>query len=408
MNVLLDTIEKYEPFQNFEDYIRNPKTLSDYTNTLSLFFRDEENTFKNHIAHFEELTIKEQSAIFTHLLKIDLPGMTRTIRNYVGSMKERVNQDAMKPATLRNRLKGIKALMEANDVEFKWKKINKGLPKSGKGKDRAYTRPELQKMIAKSPKLVDKVIVTFFTATGIRVGAWDDLTWGDVIFFYNENKAPKGFAVKIYSWSDEEYWTHGTPESANYLLLYKEQWNNKFGSYPRPTEPLLTIENRSFIRRMRASTVRSRMVSLTKSCGIRFVLDDRKKRHEVMIDHGMRKYFNTMCRRAKIDFADKEDMMGHDVAQEGSYGRYVEDDFELWPEYQKAIPFLTIDDTMRQQLELDKVTKEKSDLIKINSVLEETVKEKDIIAKKYRDVALNTDVIENAVNKRIDELLKKN
>ena len=47
-------------------------------------------------------------------------------------------------------------------------------------------------------------------------------------------------------------------------------------------------------------------------------------------------------RRAKVNYLDKEDMMGHVNGLEKHYERYQEEDFERFPEYQKAIPFLTI------------------------------------------------------------------
>jgi len=43
--------------------------------------------------------------------------------------------------------------------------------------------------------------------------------------------------------------------------------------------------------------------------------------------------------------------MGHKVGLERHYERYQEEDFERFPEYQKAIPFLTISDEERLQLE---------------------------------------------------------
>jgi len=49
---------------------------------------------------------------------------------------------------------------------------------------------------------------------------------------------------------------------------------------------------------------------------------------------------------------------------EDSYERYEESDFERFPEYQKAIPFLTISDEERQRSELEKERLEKSELQK--------------------------------------------
>jgi hypothetical protein len=56
-------------------------------------------------------------------------------------------------------------------------------------------------------------------------------------------------------------------------------------------------------------------------------------------------------RRAKVNFLDKEDMMGHKVGLERHYERYQEEDFERFPEYQKAIPFLTISNEELLRLE---------------------------------------------------------
>jgi hypothetical protein len=58
-----------------------------------------------------------------------------------------------------------------------------------------------------------------------------------------------------------------------------------------------------------------------------------------------------MMRRAKVNFLDKEDMMGHKVGLERHYERYQEEDFERFPEYQKAIPFLTISNEELLRLE---------------------------------------------------------
>ena len=52
-----------------------------------------------------------------------------------------------------------------------------------------------------------------------------------------------------------------------------------------------------------------------------------------------------------MDYLDKEDMMGHSTGLEKHYERYCEEDFERFPEYQKAIPFLTISDGERLRAE---------------------------------------------------------
>ena len=83
-----------------------------------------------------------------------------------------------------------------------------------------------------------------------------------------------------------------------------------------------------------------------------------------------------MMRRAKVNFADKEDMQGRNPGgQEGSYERYEEQDFERFSEYQKAIPFLTISDDERVKLENEKLKEEKSELEQLRVEMKEHTNE---------------------------------
>ncbi|EGG41860.1 Hypothetical protein Nlim_1303 [Candidatus Nitrosarchaeum limnium SFB1] len=116
------------------------------------------------------------------------------------------------------------------------------------------------------------------------------------------------------------------------------------------------------------------MNKIVTDIGLRPPLPPGQRRHQVQLDHGFRKYFNTMMRRAKIDYLDKEDMMGHKIGLEKHYERYNEEDFERFSEYQKAIPFLTISDDERIKIENQKLKEEKSELEKrIPSLVSEAV-----------------------------------
>ena len=89
-----------------------------------------------------------------------------------------------------------------------------------------------------------------------------------------------------------------------------------------------------------------------------------------------------MMRRAKVDYLDKEDMMGHKVGLEKHYERYLEEDFERFPEYQKAIPFLTISEEEKTKYELE-VEKQKNDLLKIkNEEVKKAIEQNSVLTKK--------------------------
>ena len=105
-----------------------------------------------------------------------------------------------------------------------------------------------------------------------------------------------------------------TPEACNVLELYRENWKADIGSYPKPDDPLLKSIKFPAVRRLNQKGVRKRVDNVVHDIGLRQPLPPGKRRHAVQLDHGFRKYFNTMMRRAKVDYLDKEDMMGNNKA----------------------------------------------------------------------------------------------
>lgn len=278
-----------------------------------------------------------------------------------------------------NHIKPIKVLLNANHVPIHWKSLHKLLPRrEAKSKDRAYTKEEIQKMLQVTNDITDKVIILMFSSGGFRLESWDYFTWQDVIFFKNNDDTYKGAALRIYRGDPESYFTFITPEACKALEIYRENWKEDIGVYPKLDDPLIKSVRYPVVRRLNQKGVRKRIDTVVTDIGLRPPLAPNQKRHEVQLDHGFRKYFNTMLRRAKVDFLDKEDMMGYKVDLEKHYERYQEDDFERFPEYQKAIPFLTISDEERIRLENERLWEEKSDIAKIT---EDSELQKDEIAR---------------------------
>lgn len=367
MEITLDKINtRNDPYQLFLDSIRNAGTKRRYKNLLYTFLKLIPNqlytdslgkTPKNREA-------KTLARFFVELAKKDTDRVSNVIAAYIKEDKKRVDQGQISSETLPNHTKPIKVLLDANRVPIHWKSLNKLMPRrESKSKDRAYTREEIQKMLEVTNDITDKVIILLFSSGGFRLEAWDYFTWKDVIFF-KDGDSYKGAALLIYRGDPESYWTFITPEACKALELYRENWKADIGKYPRPDDPLLKSVRFPVIRRLNQKGVRKRIDKIVHDIGLRPTLPVGKKRHEVPLDHGFRKYFNTMMRRAKVNYLDKEDMMGHSVGLERHYERYQEEDFERFPEYQKAIPFLTISDKERLRLQNQKLEEEKSELEK--------------------------------------------
>ena len=371
MELNIDDIES-SAHQNMLDYVRNEQTRKKYDSDLKRFLELVPGTY------YEKYNIdsSDKTEAFVTLTKQDVKVSKKIINAYVRELKKKIENDEISVSRVLNLIKPIKALFAANDVDFSWKLINKGIPKNGKSPDKAYTREQLQILLESASNIIDKVALTLSSSAGFRVEAWDYFNWEDVVMFYNEDNTIKGGALRVYRGSDEEYWTHFTPEAGKYLQLYRESWKSKFGRYPKDDDPLIASIRFHDVTRLKASGIWTRLDNLSRRVGIRIPLQEGQKRHKIMLAHGLRKYCNTMLRRAKVDFADKEDLQGRNVGgQENSYERYEEGDFERFEEYQKAIPLLTISDVERKELKIKELQKEKNEITKLKQKLEDSIQD---------------------------------
>jgi len=386
MEIELDNIRD-DPYSNFLDYIISPETKRMYVRNLRKFLDLIPNKiFVEYLGEApKSRKIENLSSSFTTLAKKDITATKQIIKSYIKETKKEIESGIINPNTVRNRIKPIKALLSANEIDVSWSMINKMIPREVRSDDRAYTKEEIQDMLEQCTNIIDKLIILMFSSAGFRLEAWDYFCWKDVIFFPDENNEYKGGALRVYRGDPEEYWTFITPETCKILQLYKEEWKSRFLHYPKDDDPLIASARYDFPQRLHQKGVRARVDKIVTKIGLRDQHKKGQRRFEVKLDHGFRKYFNTMMRRAKVNYLDKEDMMGHKTGLEKHYERYQEEDFERFPEYQKAIPFLTISDEEKIRLENEKLREEKSELEKNT---EEILSQKDELSRMRQAVDL--------------------
>ncbi len=372
MEIELKNIRE-DVYSNFLDYMKSPETRRMYERNLRKFLNLIPNKiFKECLGESpKSRKIEDLSTSFTSLAKKDIAATKRIIKSYIKEVNKEVEDGTISPNTVKNRIKPIKALLASNEIDVSWSMINKMLPREVRSDDRAYTKEEIQNMLEHCTDIVDKLIILMFSSAGFRLEAWDYFCWKDIVFFPDENNDYKGAALRVYRGDPEEYWTFITPEACKILQLYKEEWKSRFLKYPKDEDPLIASAKFDFPHRLHQKGVRARVDKIVTKIGLREQHKKGQRRFEVKLDHGFRKYFNTMMRRAKVNYLDKEDMMGHKVGLEKHYERYQEEDFERFSEYQKAIPFLTISDEERIRLENEKLKEEKSELrVKESEILD--------------------------------------
>jgi len=148
---------------------------------------------------------------------------------FINFQKERVTNSEITESTLRNYYKPIKLFCEMNDIQLAWKKIAKGIPRArSASNDRSPTIDEIRAVLNYPDRRIKPIILTMISS-GIRLGAWDYLRWGEIepIIRGEEVVAAK---IKVYRGEPDEYMTFVTPEAYNALkewIDYRAQSGEK-------------------------------------------------------------------------------------------------------------------------------------------------------------------------------------
>ena len=181
--------EDITPYENYLLAIRNEETRRRYQGQLEMFldpnYREDISAQKRKPLNENQLAILVND--FVNLMKQDPTVGSNKLKRYVMKIKKQVEEKKLNSNTSKNRLKPIKKMLRANDVDFSWYLIDKMMPKGTKSVDRAYARTEIKNMMTHCVDIIDKVIVVGFSCGGFRLEVWDYFTWSDIVFFKNRS-----------------------------------------------------------------------------------------------------------------------------------------------------------------------------------------------------------------------------
>lgn len=366
----------------FENSIHSPSTLKAYKYSLNKF-----------IQYFK---LKD----FDSMASMDNKMMQEMVEDYVMHLKTK----GLSRSSISMPVNALQLFCESNDVEVRWKKIRRMIPQQKKrtGKD-AYTTDEINRMLQFELNIRNKAIIHFMAASGVRVGAIPGMKLKHLKQIDSDC-----MTVTVYADDLEEYTTFLTPEATKALQSYFEKRKSD-GEFLDDESPVFREQYTIGISKPKPLSIRGIQATIERvlrRTNIRTGNDG--KRRDVQLDHGFRKRFNTILKTTdgvKPLLAEK--MMGNSVESIPLDEVYLTPTTEiLFAEYKKAISQLIVDSSERKQFELDKALKEKSELQKVNTALEETLRQKDELAKNYRN-AISNDDLDDIINKKIDEVLRK-
>jgi len=321
----------------FRDALPNVVTRKTYERRLNNFFK---------FLEIDCESLEEKGEIFAQNSKKNVSLAASSILKYIRMQKARAEKGEISNVTLPNYYKPIKLFCEMNDIVINWKKITRGIPRGKRyATDRIPTLEEIKKLLRYPDRRLKPAIFTMMSS-GIRVGAWDYLRWGDVVPIEKDGKV-LGAKIIVYRGEPEEYFAFITPEAFEALKEYIEFRKSHHENITEKSWILrdafdVAKSSRGLAigpKKLKSSGLKRLIERALWAQGLRKPLENGEKRHEFKADHGFRKYFKTMAEK-HMKSLHVEMLMGHATGLADNYYRISEE--EMFSEYLKAIPALSV------------------------------------------------------------------
>ena len=357
---MVESVSSPKPLVKNSKITKKSMSLNQFDNSSILLFHSAiksdktKECYDNYLRYFKDYFMIKS---YDKLVKLDPKKIQTMIQDYV--MYER-NQNKS-AGSINGQLSALKLFFAMNDVvAINWIKLRKMIPeKKKKTGGKPYTTKQVEILLNSCKTLGYRAIIHFMSASGVRVGAFEELKIRDVKLSGFEMHGCK--AVLVYADTIHEYWTFIHQEAVEALDDYLEFRKNQ-GEEITPESWLFCSpvnSSRPYVANAITSTL-SRHVK--HSLGRE---QAKRSRYETMACHGFRKRFVTAMKdNDLVNISLAEKLTGHSVTVplDDSYHKPILE--RLFSEYQKHIPQLVINEKYALKLEL-KTLQDKDDEITI-------------------------------------------
>jgi len=317
----------------------NSAIKAEKTRKLYRYFLDE---FKNHFI------IKS----YDDLIGIKPEKLQVMLENYTMYQNER----NLSWGSVSGKLTALRVFFSMNDVvALNWLKLRKMLPERKKSTgDKPYTTKDIQIMLRAIPNLKFRCIMHFLAASGMRIGAFEELKLKHIQDMPNGCKS-----LLVYDDDKSEYQTFIHYEAVQAL----DEWLD----YRTKQGEIITPES-WVIPQLLDSTKHCTSVSIGSQMG-RYAHQGSKEikkrgRYAIQACNGFRKRFNTILKsNPNVNVNLVEKMFAHSttIPLDNVYFKPAIE--QLFDEYQKNIPELLIDDAFRLKEQLKQKDEKINELI---------------------------------------------
>ena len=290
------------------------------------------------------------------LSKLPVDDLKKKIRQYIAYLKKIARPESGKNHrngqpisvnTVRPYVRGVQSFTEHLEITLPWAQMRKALPEEVPSLLRAYRREEVQQLLVLANER-ERVAILVMVSSGIRVGAFPELTFKNIIRLGPEYGGLAFLLVYGKSSKKYQYLSLLSPEALQAIDEYKalrERHGEKVGP-----DSALIIEDLWYRTEGQRKAVKSATIGdLVK----KLIIKAKLPLEELQPDHAFRKFFNTSCVIAHIDNLYKETMLGHSIDLDDVYLDVDDPKFreEIVAEYKKVLYYITISDSSRGKLD---------------------------------------------------------
>jgi hypothetical protein len=187
------------------------------------------------------------------------------------------------------------------DLPVPWKKLTRGLPRAKSySDDRIPSIEELRRLLEYPDRRI-KAIVCTMASSGIRLGAWDYLRWGNIRPLKRDGKIVAAQLI-VYAGEREQYFSYISYEAWQELtkwINYRETSGEKVTEdswLMRELWDTRVAQGRGLVSRpkkLASLGIKRLMERAIWAQGLRKKLEAGKKRHPYQANHSLRKWFKT-------------------------------------------------------------------------------------------------------------------
>ena len=320
--------ENESPLKLYYQGIKADETREKYTRTLRLVF----------CKIFEEILegeFEERVNEFVKHARNNPKWVTDLLINLSRILRDRTklpanHMDYLKPVSINNYFKPIKKLLDMNEIPLSWVRVYSTFPEIDNiSEGRGWTRQEIQNMLKHVNGAMERAIILVAASSATRIGGFD-YTWKDVVPIYKidnelkiditESEEEKSSVVcamlSTYRGTNAEYPSFITPEAFSAIMDYKTEWIRDIGKEPESNQPLFRREG-DLPRKLNPVAIKKRVERIVKNAGLRPPLPKGKRRYEVPLMNGFRRFCNKTLKNALSkdsslgSLIKKEYIMGH-------------------------------------------------------------------------------------------------